>query len=73
MTRLENYEKPTIGPFFRETPSILTEPGAKTPQMPPVIFSHPPRRFLVTPEHNRPKGQGVLDGDEPEVEDGALS
>lgn len=47
-TRYETHEKPTAGPFFKDTPSILTEPGAQTPQMPTVIYSHPLRRFLVT-------------------------
>lgn len=70
-TRYETHEKLTAGPFFKDTPSILTEPGAQTPQMPTVIYSHPLRRFLVTPEHGRPEEQGVQGGDEPEAEAGA--
>ena len=70
-TRYETHEKPTAGPLFKDTPSILTEPGAQTPQMPTVIYSHPLKRFLVPPEHSRPEGQGVPHGDEPEAEAGA--
>lgn len=50
-TRFKTQEKPTAGTFFKDTPSILTEPRAQTPQMPTVIYSHPLRRFLVTPEY----------------------